>query len=68
MTKPPYPVWSRAHWPKTQGIKVETFRIDYIIRTPKVEKLSLQAIRESLGLRVYVSGFGTLNPKVLKLG
>ena len=31
--------------PKPKGIKVETFRIDYLIRTPKVEKLSLQPIR-----------------------
>ena len=30
--------------PKPKGIKVETFRIDYLIRTPKVEKLSLQPI------------------------
>ena len=31
--------------PKPKGIKVETFRIDYLIRTPKVKKLSLQPIR-----------------------
>ena len=31
--------------PKPKEIKVETFRIDYLIRTPKVEKLSLQPIR-----------------------
>ena len=30
--------------PKPKGIKVETFRIGYLIRTPKVEKLSLQPI------------------------
>ena len=30
--------------PKPKEIKVETFRIDYLIRTPKVEKLSLQPI------------------------
>ena len=30
--------------PKPKGIKVKTFRIDYLIRTPKVEKLSLQPI------------------------
>ena len=31
--------------PKPKEIKVETFRIDYLIRTPKVEKLSLQPVR-----------------------
>ena len=30
--------------PKPKEIKVETFRTDYLIRTPKVEKLSLQPI------------------------
>ena len=30
--------------PKAKGIKVETFRIDYLTRAPKVEKLSLQPI------------------------
>ena len=30
--------------PKPKEIKVETFRIDYRIRTPKVEKLILQPI------------------------
>ena len=30
--------------PKPKEIKVETFRIDYLIRTAKVEKLSLQPI------------------------
>ena len=30
--------------PKPNKIKVETFRIDYLIRAPKVEKLSLQPI------------------------
>ena len=30
--------------PKPKEIKVETFRIDYLIRKPKVEKLSLQPI------------------------
>ena len=30
--------------PKSKEIKVETFRIDYLIRGPKVEKLSLQPI------------------------
>ena len=30
--------------PKRKEIGVETFRIDYLIRTPKVEKLSLQPI------------------------
>ena len=33
--------------PKPKGIKVETFRIDCLMRTPTVEKLSLQPI--SLG-------------------
>ena len=33
--------------PKPKGIRVETFRIDYLIRTPKVEKFSLQPIRIS---------------------
>ena len=28
--------------PKPKEVKVETFRIDYLIRTSKVEKLSLQ--------------------------
>ena len=31
--------------PKPKEIKVETFIIDYLIRSPKVEKLSLQPIR-----------------------
>ena len=31
--------------PRPKEIKVETFRIDYLIRAPKVEKLSLQPIR-----------------------
>ena len=31
--------------PKPKEIKVETFRIDYLIRGQKVEKLSLQPIR-----------------------
>ena len=30
--------------PRPKGINVETFRIDYVIRTPKVEKLRLQPI------------------------
>ena len=30
--------------PKPKGTKVETFRIDYLIRTPKVEMFSLQPI------------------------
>ena len=34
--------------PKPTKIKVETVRTDYLIRTPKVEKLSLQAIRNNL--------------------
>ena len=32
---------------KPKEIKVETFRIDYLIRTSKVEKLNLQPIRQS---------------------
>ena len=32
--------------PKPKEIKVETFRNDYVIRTPKVEKLSIQPIRQ----------------------
>ena len=32
--------------PKPKEIKVETFRIDYLIRGPKDEKLSLQPIRK----------------------
>ena len=36
--------YGRLTGPNPKGIKVETFRIDYLIRTPKVEKLSLQAI------------------------
>ena len=32
--------------PKPKETKVETFRIDYLIRTPKVEKLSLQPISQ----------------------
>ena len=31
--------------PKPKEIKVETVRIDYLIKGPKVEKLSLQPIR-----------------------
>ena len=38
-----YRIYSEAG-PKPKGINVETFRIDYLIRTPKVEKLSLQPI------------------------
>ena len=34
--------------PKPKGIKVETFRIYYLIRPPKVENLSLQPISECL--------------------
>ena len=36
--------------PRPKEIKVETFRIDYLIRAPKVEKLSLQPIK-NLGLQ-----------------
>ena len=39
----------RLTGPKPKKIKVETFRIDYLVRTPKVKKLSLQPIRR----RVY---------------
>ena len=38
------------HWPKPKEIEVKTFRIDYLIGTPKVEKLSLQPIRPCRGL------------------
>ena len=34
--------------PKQQEIKAETFKIDHLVRTPKVEKLSLQPIRPLL--------------------
>ena len=34
----------RLTGPKPKKIKVETFRIDYFVRTPKVKKLSLQPI------------------------
>ena len=47
-----------THWLKTQGNRsVETFRIDYLIKTPKVEKLSLQPIRRlgSAGREIDVS-------------
>ena len=37
--------------PKPKETKVETFRIDYLIRTPKVEKLSLQPIRQGDTIR-----------------
>ena len=48
--------------PKPKGIKVETFRIDYLIRTPKVQKLSLQPIRvcdSRLRFRVLVDGLSS---------
>ena len=33
-------------WPKTQGSRsCETFRIDYLIRGPKVEKLGFEPVR-----------------------
>ena len=35
--------------PKPKEIEVETFRIDYLIRGPKVEKLSLEPIRFLVG-------------------
>ena len=38
--------------PKPKEIKVETFRIDYLIRTPKVEKLSLQPVRLTQAITV----------------
>ena len=38
--------------PKPKEIQVETFRIDYLVRTPKVEKLSLQPIRLSVIVEV----------------
>ena len=31
--------------PKPTGIKVETFRINYLIRSPKVEKLGFEPVR-----------------------
>ena len=36
------PINSLAQISKPKETKVETFRIDYLIRAPKVEKLSLQ--------------------------
>ena len=36
---------------KPKGIKVETFEIHYLIRTPKVEKFSLQPISKALCLK-----------------
>ena len=44
---------------KPKEIKVETFRIDYLIRTPKVEKLSLQPI--SLRFRIQGLGFSVFS-------
>ena len=37
---------ARLTGPKPKEIKVETFRNDYRIRTPIVEKLSLQSIAQ----------------------
>ena len=37
-----------THWPKTQGNKSWTFRIDYLIRTPKVKKVELTANKYKL--------------------
>ena len=34
--------------PKPQGIKAETFRIDYLARTTKVEKFSLQPVSRAV--------------------
>ena len=34
--------------PKPKETKVETFKIDYLTRTPKVEKFSLQPISKTL--------------------
>ena len=56
---------ARLTGPKPKEIKVETFRIDYLIRTPKVEKLSLQPIRRhswAWGSGSGVFGFGVLGP------
>ena len=39
------PLRKVTHWPKTQAKQIEAFRIDYLIRTPNVEKLSLQPVR-----------------------
>ena len=36
--------WDDLTGPKPRELKVETARIDYLTRTPKVEKLSLQPI------------------------
>ena len=58
--KPRYLKSSILTGPKPKGIKVETFRIDYLIRTPKVEKLSLQPISIYLWTRTLTL---TLNPK-----
>ena len=45
--------------PKPKEIKVETFRIDYLIRAPKVEKLSKQPISlMTWGIRLKVQRFG----------
>ena len=53
--KPGFGVWGlQLTGPKPKEITVETFRIDYLIRTLKVEKLSLQPIRQ----RLEVSDFG----------
>ena len=43
---------SRLTGPKPKEMKVEASRIDYLIRTSKVEKLSLQPISRVLGFRV----------------
>ena len=43
--------------PKPNEIKAETFRIDYLIRDPKVEKLSLQPIRSFRGDSNYSAHF-----------
>ena len=51
--------------PKPKEIKVETFRIDYLIRTPKVEKLSLQPIRVKLTRRSIIRLLYTRNIKEL---
>ena len=33
--------------PKPKEIEVETFRINYLVRSPKVEKLGFEAVRKS---------------------
>ena len=39
--------------PKPKEIKVETFRINYLIRSPKVEKLGFEPVSLREGKRAY---------------